>query len=253
MKRLAALRANRKWLLLPIGAALLAVAWLSLSRGSALMIGAALVLLSMAPLLWRFERRPRQSRELVLIAVMAAIASVSRIPFAALLPGFTPATFVVIVSGVVFGAEAGWMVGVVTGFVSNLFLGQGPWTPWQMFAWGLVGLTAGWLARHPLGRRRWPLALFGVCWGFGFGWIMNATIALDIAVRELSWSAVAAVYALSLPFDTIHALANLFFTAALAPSWIRLLERYRRKYGMLERTGLIRARKDDNKEESVYG
>jgi energy-coupling factor transport system substrate-specific component len=252
--RLAALRVNRKWLLLASGVVMLAAAMLSLNRGSALMMGTMLVLLSLVPWIWQFERRPRQARELVLIAVMAAIASISRIPFATLLPGFTPVTFVIIVTGVVFGAEAGWMVGVVTGFVSNMFLGQGPWTPWQMFAWGLAGFTAGLFARSPIGRHRWALALFGVCWGYLYGWITNATIVLDIALREQSWQAIAAVYVLGLPFDTAHAAANLFFAATLAPSWIRMLERYRRKYGAVEQVEYIHVRSGDaEREESTYG
>lgn len=239
-----------KLLAIPVAALYVAFAVLALKRENTLLIGLVLVLLSMVPFLWRFERKERQARELVLIAVMAAIASVSRIPFAALLPGFTPVTFIVILSGVVFGAEAGWMVGAVAGLVSNFFLGQGPWTPWQMFAWGMAGFTAGLFAhRSPLRRRRWPLALFGLGWGFLYGWITNVTVALDIWVKEHNWASVAAVYALGLPFEAVHAAANVFFLAVFAPSWIKLLERYRRKYGALQRldAGLT------GEEEPVYG
>lgn len=230
--------ANAKLLVIPLAIVYMALAVVSLQRGNALLIGIVLVLLSMAPFLWRFERRERQARELVLIAVMAAVASVARIPFAALLPGFTPVTFVVIVSGVVFGAEAGWMVGATAGLVSNFFLGLGPWTPWQMFAWGMAGFAAGWFAhRSPQRRRRLPLVLFGAVWGFLYGWIMNVTVVLDLWVKEQSWQSVVAVYALGLPFEAIHAAANVFFLAVFAPSWIKLLERYRSKYGILRRTG----------------
>jgi len=231
-------RIHSLWLTVPLAALFLAIAYLSLGRGNAILFGLVLVLLSMLPFLLRYERRERQAREMVLIASMAAIAAVSRVPFAMLLPSFTPVTFIVIVSGVVFGAEAGWMVGAVTGLVSNFFLGQGPWTPWQMFAWGMAGFTAGLFAhRSPLRRRRLPLVLFGAAWGFVFGWLMNITVALDVWVKEQSWSSVTAVYALSLPFDAIHAAATIFFIAVFAPSWIQLLERYRRKYGELQRIG----------------
>ncbi|MBW5448665.1 ECF transporter S component [Cohnella sp. CFH 77786] len=228
---------NPKLLVIPIAIIYLVLAYVSLTRGNALLIGIVLVLLSMIPFVWRFERRQRQARELVLIAVMAAVATVSRIPFAALLPNFTPVTFIVILSGVVFGAEAGWMVGAVTGLVSNFFLGQGPWTPWQMFAWGMAGFTAGLFAhRNPSRRRRLPLLLFGAAWGYLYGWILNVTVALDVGVREQTWSSVLAVYSLGLPFETVHAAANVFFLVVFAPSWIKLLERYRRKYGALQRT-----------------
>jgi energy-coupling factor transport system substrate-specific component len=236
MKSAVRLRWNAKLLVLPVAAIYLVFAYVALNRGNSLLIGFALVLLSMLPFLWRFERRERQARELVLIAVMAAVATVSRIPFAALLPGFTPVTFVVIISGVVFGAEAGWMVGAVTGLVSNFFLGQGPWTPWQMFAWGMAGFTAGLFAhRSPFRRRRIPLVLFGAGWGFLFNWIMNVPAVLDIWVREHSWASVLAIYGMSLSFDAIHACANIFFIAVFGASWIKLLERYRRKYGALLR------------------
>lgn len=227
---------SAKWLILPIIIVYIGLAWLALQRGNSLLIGLVLVLLSMIPFALRFERRERKARELMLIAVMAAVASISRIPFAALLPGFTPVTFVVIVSGVVFGAEAGWMLGAASALVSNMFLGQGPWTPWQMFAWGMAGYTAGLFAHRSSWRRhRLPLALFAAIWGFLFGWIMNLTLALDQWMQTHSWEAVVAKYVLGLPFDLMHAAANVFFILAFGPSWIRLLERYRSKYGTLER------------------
>jgi energy-coupling factor transport system substrate-specific component len=227
---------SAKLIIVPIAIAYIGLAYLALQRGNSLLIGIVLVLLSMIPFLLRFERRERKARELMLIAVMAAVASVSRIPFAALLPGFTPVTFVVIVSGIVFGAEAGWMVGAATALVSNFFLGQGSWTPWQMFAWGMAGYTAGLFAHRSLWRRRrLPLALFGAAWGFLFGWIMNVTLALDQWMQTRSWEAVMGKYVTGLPFEVIHAGANVFFILVFSPSWIALLERYRRKYGVLER------------------
>ncbi len=228
-----------KWIIVPIAIVYIGLSYLSLQRGNSLLIGLVLVLLSIIPFLLRFERKERKARELMLIAVMAAVATVSRIPFATLLPGFTPVTFVVIVSGVVFGAEAGWMVGASAALVSNFFLGQGPWTPWQMFAWGMAGYTAGLFAHRSVWRRgRLPLALFGLAWGFLFGWIMNVTLALDQWVQTHSWEAVVSKYVTGLPFEIVHAAANVFFILAFSSSWIALLERYRRKYGTLERTEL---------------
>ncbi|WEK56437.1 MAG: ECF transporter S component [Candidatus Cohnella colombiensis] len=227
---------SSKLIIVPIAIAYVVLAYVSLMRGNSLLIGLVLALLSMLPFLLRFERSERRARELMLIAVMAAVATVSRIPFATLLPGFTPVTFIAIISGVVFGAEAGWMVGAATGLVSGFFLGMGPWTPWQMFAWGMAGYTAGLFAhRSEWRRKRVPLALFGILWGFLFGWIMNLTLAIDQWVQTHSWEAVVGKYALSLPFEILHATANVFFIVVFSPSWIRLLERYRSKYGVLER------------------
>jgi len=232
-----------KLIIIPIAAAYIVLSYFALERGNSLLIGIVLILLSMIPFLLRFERQERKARELMLIAVMAAVATVSRIPFATLLPGFSPVTFVVIISGVVFGAEAGWMVGATTALVSNFFLGQGAWTPWQMFAWGMVGYTSGLFAHRSLRRRRrLPLTLFGLAWGFLYGWIMNITLALDQWVQTRSWEAVVGRYVTALPFEIIHAIANVFFILVFSRSWIALLERYRRKYGVLER------REDDTNE-----
>jgi energy-coupling factor transport system substrate-specific component len=235
-----------QWIIIPIAIIYIGLSYLSLQKGNSLLFGIVLVLLSIIPFLLRFERRERKARGLMLIAVMAAVATVSRIPFATLLPNFTPVTFVVIVSGVVFGAEAGWMVGATTALVSNFFLGQGPWTPWQMFAWGMAGYTAGLFAhRSSWRRRRIPLALFGAAWGFLYGWILNLTLALDQWMQTRSWAAVFGKYVTSLPFEIIHAAANVFFILAFSPSWIALLERYRRKYGTLERLDIREEDKGD--------
>lgn len=105
------------------------------------------LILSTVPFVLRFEMRHLSGRELVLLAVLAAIAAVSRVPFGPL-PNIQPTTFVVIVSALVFGAESGFVIGAVAALVSNIFLGQGPWTPWQMYAWGLIGLLSGFYAIH---------------------------------------------------------------------------------------------------------
>jgi energy-coupling factor transport system substrate-specific component len=245
-ERTSRFRAPAKLLLVSAAAVCaLAAAVFALRRGNSLLLGWTLVLLSLLPFLWRFERKERQARELVLIAVMAAVASVSRVPFATLLPGFTPVTFIVIVSGAAFGAEAGWMVGALSALVSNFFLGQGPWTPWQMFAWGMAGLTAGWLThRHPPMRRRLPLAALGAAWGFAYGWILDLTLAIDLWVREHSWASVAGLYAASALFDAVHAAANVLFLSVFGPGWIALLKRYRLKYGALQRERSVWERKE---------
>lgn len=241
-----------KLIIIPIALVYIILAYMAMERGNSLLIGIILVLLSIIPFLLRFERRERKARELMLIAVMAAVATVSRIPFATLLPGFTPVTFVVIVSGIVFGAEAGWMVGATTALVSNFFLGQGTWTPWQMFAWGMAGYTAGLFAHRSVWRRRrLPLALFGAAWGFLYGWILNVTLALDQWMQTRSWEAVVGKYVTGLPFEIIHATANVFFILVFSPSWIAMLERYRRKYGTLERLEPLEAMKEGIRDETT--
>ncbi|WP_150265276.1 ECF transporter S component [Paenibacillus tepidiphilus] len=194
---------------------------------SLVMLAAALL-----PLFIRLERRPLEARELVLLAVLSAVAAISRIPFAAL-PNVKPVSALVILSAYVFGAEAGFIIGAVAALVSNIYFGQGPWTPWQMFAWGLMGLTAGWLRSIPLLRSRAGLLAFGFVWGFLFGWIMDIWYLLS-QPEALSWKLAAAAVASSFYFDLAHALSNVVFLAVLAGGWTKVLERFRRKYGLLK-------------------
>ncbi|MNO21762.1 hypothetical protein D3C76_115380 [compost metagenome] len=194
----------------------------------------SLVLLAVAllPLFIRLERRPLESRELVLLAVLSAVAAVSRIPFAAL-PSVKPVSAIVILSAYVFGAEAGFIIGAVAALVSNIYFGQGPWTPWQMFAWGMVGLTAGWLRNTWWMKKKAGMLAFGFVWGFLFGWIMNIWYLISLP-DAFSWGLVAAAYASSFYLDLAHALSNVFFLAVLAGGWTKVLKRFRKKYGLLQ-------------------
>jgi len=196
-----------------------------------LLVSMGFVILSLVPFLLRFEGRKLSSREIVLIAILAAIAAVSRVPFAAI-PSVQPTTFVIILSSLVFGAETGFMIGATAALVSNLFLGQGPWTPWQMMSWGLVGFTAGLLRDTWWMKKRGGQLVFGFVWGFLFGWVMNLSIVLSF-LEEFSWPTFAATYLASVLFDLMHALSNVFFLAVFGPSWLRILQRFKRKYGLL--------------------
>ncbi|RHW42574.1 ECF transporter S component [Neobacillus notoginsengisoli] len=186
-------------------------------------------------LLVRFEKRKVEPRELVLLAVLASIAAVGRIPFASI-PGVQPTTFVIIMAGIVFGAESGFLVGAVAALASNMILGQGPWTPWQMAAWGLVGLTAGLMSKTGLMKTMWGKIAFGFCWGFLFGWIMNlwGYLAFIQTGGEVSLATLGTYFAASSLFDFLHAASNVFFLLVFSGSWLKSLARFKRKYGLLE-------------------
>ena len=110
-----------------------------------------IIILSMLPFFLVFENRRPQAREVVVIAVMAALAVAGRAAFF-MLPQFKPTAAIVIIAGVGLGAEAGFLTGALAGFVSNFFFGQGPWTPWQMFAFGIVGFLGGLIFRRKRGK-----------------------------------------------------------------------------------------------------
>ncbi len=130
------------------------------------LIATILVILAVIAFFFEFESAAISSKEIALVAMLGTISAVSRVPFA-VIPNVQPCTYLVICSGYVFGSVAGFMVGAVTALVSNFFLGQGPWTPYQMFAWGLAGVSAAYIRRFGLGRA-W-LIIFGVIWGYLYG------------------------------------------------------------------------------------
>ena len=186
----------------------------------------------MLPMFARFEMREIGGREIVMLAMLAAIAAVGRVPFAGL-PSVQPTTFVIIMVGLVFGAESGFLVGAVAAIVSNVFLGQGPWTPWQMYAWGMVGMTAGLLRNTWWMRTLWGKCMFGFVWGYLFGWFMNMWIIVG-NIESFAWEFLAGVYVASIYFDLAHALSNVFFLLVFGVSWMRILERFKKKYGLFD-------------------
>ncbi len=193
-----------------------------------MIISFVLLLLVMLPSLLRFETKLTDARQVVLMALLAAAAAVARVPFAAL-PSIQPTSFIIIVTGLVFGAETGFMVGSTAAFVSNFFLGHGPWTPWQMFAWGSMGFTAGLLKDTVMMRSMPGKLVFGFIWGILFGWIMNLWFLIGFMLENFNLNMVITSFAASFYFDLMHALANVCFLLLFASSWMNVLSRFRRK------------------------
>lgn len=217
-------------LILVIGAGAFAVPLITDSALSALMnwglLAPVLVALAIVAFFFEFEARAAGSKEIALIAMLGTLSAILRIPFA-VIPSVQPSTYLVICSGYVFGPVAGFMVGAITALVSNFFLGQGPWTLYQMFAWGLVGISAAYLRRFNLNR--WWLVVLGIIWGYLYGWIVNA------------WYWVAFIYPLNLRtflvyqlnsiwFDTMHAVGNAVFLWIFGIKTITILERFRKRF-----------------------
>lgn len=187
----------------------------------------SLLLLSFSLLLFfiRINKTHLAARDIALIATLASVAALGRIPFAAI-PSVQPTTFLVMAAGLVFGPRAGFLVGCLGAFVSNCVLGQGPWTPWQMLAWGLVGLTAGWLGRVRPRTGRYGLAFFGLLWGYLFGWIMDLSYWL-LFVYPLTWAGFLTACAASIWFDTLHAASNVVLALLWGPEIVQILKDYR--------------------------
>ena len=197
---------------------------------------AVLVLLEcMTPFFLVFEGRKPQARELVVIAVLCAISVAGRAAFF-MLPSFKPVMAMCIISGVALGGESGFLVGALSMLVSNLFFSQGPWTPWQMFAMGIIGFLAGVLFRKGLLRRtRGSLCVFGALSAvFIYGGIMNpASLLIWAGSGSLSWKTLLTYYVTGFPVDCVHAAATAFFLWVAAEPMLEKLDRIKVKYGLL--------------------
>jgi len=196
---------------------------------------ALLVLLAcMLPFFMVFEGRKPQARELTVIAVLCALGVAGRAAFF-MLPQFKPVLALTIISGVALGGETGFLVGAVTMLASNVLFSQGPWTPFQMFAMGIIGFLAGVLFRRGwLRRSRAALCVFGAIAAVViYGGIMNPVSALLYA-RTLEWKVIAAYYVTGFPMDCVHAAATVFFLWVLAEPMLEKLDRIKVKYGLVE-------------------
>ncbi len=200
-----------------------------------MLISFAIIFETMLPFFLIFEGRKPQARELVILSVLSALAIGGRAAFFAL-PGFKPVAAMVILTGVAFGAEAGFMVGAMTMFCSNVLFGQGPWTPWQMFAMGVMGLLAGIFFRKGLlHRNKVSLSVFGGLVTFIiYGGIMNPASVL-MYQADPNWKMIITAYITGVPADAIHALATVLFLWFLSEPMLEKLDRVKVKYGLMEK------------------
>ena len=196
-------------------------------------ISMLVILETMLPFVMIFEGRRPRARELIVVAVLCAIGVAGRTAFF-MLPQFKPVVSIVIIAGVAFGGETGFLVGAVTGFVSNMFFGQGPWTPWQMFAFGIIGFLAGLLFQKGFLRRNTvALCIFGgLATFFIYGGIMNPAAVLMFQAKPTS-QMFYLTYIRGIPFDLVHAVATAVFLYFFAKPMLEKLDRIKVKYGLI--------------------
>lgn len=197
-------------------------------------ISLLIIICAMIPFVMIFEHRRPQAREIVVIAILAAIAVAGR-SVAFMLPACKPVIALVIIAGVCFGGESGFLVGAITGFVSNFFFGQGPWTPWQMFCFGIIGFLAGVLFKNGMLQPRLrSLCVFGAFSAlFIYGGIMDTANVL-IYQGHLNKGLLLASYVSGFWFNVVHALSTVVFLLLLAGPMIEKLERIQIKYGIID-------------------
>jgi energy-coupling factor transport system substrate-specific component len=195
---------------------------------SFLIVGAVLI----AGFGW-YERSRPPAQVVALVAALAALATVGRIAFAAF-PNVKPTTDIVIFAGYALGAAPGFAVGALTALVSNFFFTQGPWTPWQMFAWGLCGILGAGLAIsvRKVGQRdvgRLTLAVVCGLAAVGYGAILNFQTMATYG-GTLSWRTFWIYEGRAVPFEVAHATGNVVLALAAGPAMIRMLIRFRERF-----------------------
>ena len=192
-----------------------------------------IIIETMLPFFFLFESRKPQARELVTIAVLCALAAASRVAFT-FLPSFKPITAIIMVAGIALGPEAGFLTGAISAFASNFFFSQGPWTPWQMMAYGIGGFIAGLVfGRHPKWRHPLVLAVFGFVTIVAIVGPLLDMCTIFTTLTRFRWEAVAIILANGLPLNISHGISCALTLFFFARPLLEKLDRLKRKYGML--------------------
>jgi energy-coupling factor transport system substrate-specific component len=197
-----------------------AVSW---ELASFVVLGAVLL----AGFAW-YERSRPTSQVVALVAALAALAIAGRIAFAAF-PNVKPTTDIVIFAGYALGPAPGFAVGGLTALVSNFWFGQGPWTPWQMVAWGLCGILGAALAVIRPRAGRFTLAAVCALAGVAFGALMNFSLMATYG-GELSLQRFLTLELRAVPFDAAHAIGNATLALIAGPAMVRMLVRFRERF-----------------------
>ena len=198
------------------------------------LISTLVVMEIMLPFFFRFEARRPQARELVILAVMAALAAVSRVVFA-FSPYLKTITGIIMITGIAFGAEAGFLTGAVAAFASNFFFGQGPWTPWQMFAYGFGDFFAGLIFhKHKAWRKPWILAPFGFLTILLLVGPMLDSCTVFTVLTKFTKKNILIIYGQGVPVNITHGIGAALTLFFVSRPLLAKLERLQTKYGMLE-------------------
>ena len=195
--------------------------------------GTAIIIELMIPFFMAFEGRRPKARELVVIAVMCAIAIAGRAAIP--IPNFKAIFAIIMLSGIAFGPEAGFMVGAISAFASNFFYGQGPYTPWQMMAYGAGGMLAGFcFAKGRLPQKPLTMAVFGflavVLW---VGPLLD-TSSVFLMLSDINWNSVLLTYGAGLSVNISQAACTVLIMLLFGRPLLDKLDRIKVKYGMME-------------------
>lgn len=182
------------------------------------------------PFFLSFERRAPMAREIVLIAVMTAFSVAGRFVFAAI-PFFKPVTAIVVISAMYFGPQAGFMTGAMSALISNIYFGQGAWTVFQMFSWGIIGFIAGLLNKRSWLEKPLPLCIYGAFAGALYSVVMDVWTVVS-ADGAFNLGRFTAALAVALPVTISYCVSNAAFLLILRKPLGRKLKRLKTKFGV---------------------
>ncbi|MBR3317269.1 MAG: ECF transporter S component [Atopobiaceae bacterium] len=201
-------------------------AWLKLPNAA--LVTSACACAALVPFFVGFEKSRRRARDLMPVVVLTALAVAGRLVFAPV-PAIKPIVALVVMGGLCFGKDNGFMIGALAMLVSNVFFGQGPWTPWQMFSMGLVGYLAGVMGRHGWLTRRWSIAAFGASIALLYGFILDTWTIVGF-VSNANTASVLTTYAAGLVNNVASAMGTVAFLVPIAHTWPRMFGRIKKRY-----------------------
>lgn len=181
------------------------------------------------PFFLSFEKGKGSTEKIIVLAIMTALSVAGRFAFA-YIPSFKPVTAIVMICGMYMGAESGFLCGALSALISNFFFMQGPWTPFQMFIWGIIGFISAPLS--PVLRNSKPaLVIGGIAAGIVYSLFMDVWTVLWWD-NTFVFSRYAAAIVSAVPVTAVYAVSNVVFLLLLADPIGRKLERIKKKYGI---------------------
>lgn len=196
--------------------------------------GTLIVIELMVPFFMAFEGQKHQARELVIIAVLCALAIVGRVAIP--IPSFKAIFAIIMLSGIAFGPETGFIVGAVAAFASNFFYSQGAYTPWQMMAYGAGGMLAGFFfAKGRLPQKPIPMAIFGfftvILW---VGPLLDCSTFFTTVGSYNNFHAIMGVFIAGFTVNLSQAICTVLVMLLFGRPLLDKLDRVKLKYGMME-------------------
>ncbi|WP_294578254.1 ECF transporter S component [uncultured Thomasclavelia sp.] len=190
-----------------------------------------LVIISCLLFYFKYESSHPKTREVVILALMVALTVIGRSLFI-MFPSFKPVCALVIITGMVFGKQDGFMCGSLSALISDFIFGIGPWTPFQMLAWGSIGYIAG-VLRIVLNKNKYLLYLYALLAGIGFSMFMDLWSVLTIENSFNIYRYLTTIIA-ALPVTIVYMISNVVFIFLLKEPMVKIMQRVKIKYGILE-------------------